>query len=395
MPIRGVNPSYFAGMPTYQLDPDAFKGNPQYAQLLSNAMQNNALMAAKRGEEDRENRFKAVEQAQKAEEILRTDRVNKRLAGAKEAEQRRLQAGQDFEQDRLKTADTEHLLEGLRRAQLEHNQRAAAFYAEELKRRGFEEERSPTGKYVPPEERGKEPGKAGATPPAVVDRSPPRPPPPTARFADAAGASAAPPMKVVPAGTPTARFAAPGNGGAVPPASAAPSSPVVPPAPAFTSLPAPAADPTQKKLLDEIVEGLARDKARRPPAPASPPRDAGGYGEGWEQVLRNTGGDTSGASLSPARSRMPGINAPAEASAQAVPPPPPPLPPDTSAYGRSWDQMWADTHVPTDKELLDRAIAEVVARESGQAPPAKPLLPGQTIGLSPARIPLPGTPRAQ
>ena len=40
--IRGVTPSYFAGMPEVALDPNAGKQNPQYALMLTQAMQNRA-----------------------------------------------------------------------------------------------------------------------------------------------------------------------------------------------------------------------------------------------------------------------------------------------------------------------------------------------------------------
>jgi len=41
------------------------------------------------------------------------------------------------------------------------------------------------------------------------------------------------------------------------------------------------------------------------------------------------------------------------------------------------DMNW---HPPTEKELLDKAIADVVAREAaGQPPTTRPLLPGKSL----------------
>lgn len=60
--------------------------------------------------------------------------------------------------------------------------------------------------------------------------------------------------------------------------------------------------------------------------------------------------------------------------------PPLSMPPRPMASDNAQFYNDMDWHPPTEKELLDRAIADVVAREkAGLSPTAKPLLPGKTL----------------
>jgi hypothetical protein len=325
MTIKGVSPNYFASMPTVALDPNAHKPDPQYAQMLNQAMQNRATQAARRRENDEENVFKAREQSQQARRDRRSNEISKRNAAVNEAGEARAKSGQDFEQKRLALADTRDLIHALQNAKQAKDQAAVEFFTDELNRRGYGD------KPVQPQESDEDfakrmPGNQPPGPPqsAPVDRSPmpPRSPPPTARFPDAGEAAAAPPMKAAPAGVAprsTASFPDAGAAGAAPPMRAAPPGASPPPPPAAPR-PGPPSDgvPLLNKTQDmSWIEG-------KQPPPSMPPR------------------------------------------------------PMASDNAQFYDDM--NWHPPTEKELLDRAIADVVAREAAGLPPtARPLLPGKTL----------------
>jgi len=332
--IRGVNPSYFAGMPTVALDPKASKADPRYAQMLSQAMQNRAEMAAKRRENDEDNEFKAIDRKQQALRDIRSNENDKRRSAVLEAGEARLQKGQEFEQDRLKTADTGKLLEALQTAKQNKDDAAVEYFTDELIRRGYK------GRSIQEtDERFNErmPKPAPPEPPKPPDTSvygesredfernmaaagpgaPPIPkglnPPPVARFPDPGEAAATPQMRAAPAGpSPRASASFPPASGAAPPG------------------PAPAPRPG-------------------PPAAAAPPRAAAPAGPGW---------------------------------------PAPPPPTDDSAFFQApFDQAGLeaglDKAMPTDQQTLNAYIAESVRREKAGLPPApyspKGLLPGKTL----------------
>jgi hypothetical protein len=303
MAIRGVNPSYFAGMPSVALDPNAHKENPQYAHMLTQAMQNRAAQAARRRENDEENVFKARNLDQQAQRDRNANDISKRNTAVGEAGEKRLQSGQDFNQDRLKSADTRDLLNALRRAQDDEDYTAVGVFSKALRERGYkvdEEQEPDKGPQAPP---------PAAPPPAAppVDRSPmpPRSPPPTASFPPVGEAEAAPPMRAAPAGVApraTASFPPVGAGAApppppgpapaprqAPPAAAAPARGAGPPMPGWPAAPPPTDDsaffqapfnqagleagldkvmPTDQQILNAyIAESLRREKAGLPAAP--------------------------------------------------------------------------------------------------------------------------------
>jgi len=226
--IEGVNPSYFAGMPEVALDPNAGKQNPQYAHLLSQAMQNRAQETNRRRENDEANVFKAREQSQQARRDRRSNEISKRNAAVNEAGEARLKSEQDFSQDRLKSADTRELLNAVRKAQDAKDYTAVDVFSRALRERGYkvdelQESDEDFAKRMPA-------SSAAPPPPAApsVDRAPvgprPGPPPPTASFPPVREAETAPPMRAVPAGPPPPRATAsfpPANGAPPPPARSA------------------------------------------------------------------------------------------------------------------------------------------------------------------------------
>jgi len=325
MAIKGVNPSYFAGMPTVALDPNAGKENPQYAQMLSQAMQHRAQATDRRRESDEENAFKARTLDQQARRDRMSNDISKRNTAVSEAGEARLKSGQEFTQGRLKSVDTEHLIDALNMAKYTHDKVAEEYFLAELETRGVQtRNRAPAPADQPAEPPPAEP--PPAAPP--IDRSPmpPRSPPPTASFPPVGEAEAAPPMRGAPAGVAprsTASFPPVGAGAAPPPG----------PAPTPAPTPAPAAAPPGRPMMSDSDQ-FYRDMEWKPP-PGKAPR------------------------------------APAPAR---------PMASDDAQFYK--DMEW---HPPTEKELLDRAIADVVAREAaGLTPTAKPLLPGKTLRRSAA-----------
>ena len=332
MAIKGVNPSYFAGMPEVALDPKASKANPQYAQMLSQAMQNQATATDRRRESDEDNAFKARSQTETERSNRSHEDISKRNTAVGEAGEARLKSGQEFSQDRLKSADTRDLIEAAHRAKESKDQVAYDFLNSELEKRGV----TVRSKQNSVEDFEKQDSRAApAAPPAAppVDRSPvpPRSPPPTAGFPPAAEAEAAPPMRAAPAGPlPRSTASFPPTNGAPPPG-AAPAPPPTGPRPGIVTSPTEGIPFINKTQNMDWIEG------KQPPlaAPARPP--------------------------APAR----------------------PMASDDEQFYRDMD--W---HPPTEKELLDRAIAEAVQRESGAlaapptvAPPVptRPLLPGKSL----------------
>jgi len=343
MAIKGVNPRYFAGMDAVALDPNAGKQNPAYAQLLSQAMKNRADEAGRHRENDEENVFKARDRDQQALRDRRSNEISKRNSAVNEAGEKRLQGAQDFEQKRLDLVDTEHLLDALHKAEGDKNDRAVDAFSKALRDRGFTVEQPPesdedfNARMPPP----KPPPPAPPPGPPPVDRSPmpPRSPPPTARFPDAGEAASAPPMRGAPAGV------GPRATASFPPASGAP-----PPGAAPT--------PSDGIPLLKKTQDMSWTEGKQPPLsmpPRQPPPNRSTYGDSQEQFQRNM---------------------------EWKPPPPPPPPPD-NVYGDSREQFERnmDWHPPTEKELLDRAIRDVVEREAAGLPPmARPLLPGKKLG---------------
>jgi hypothetical protein len=318
--IEGVHPSYFAGMPTVALDPKASKGDPQYARMLTDAMQNRAQATDRRRESDEANVFKAREQSQQARRDRRSNEISKRNAAVNEAGEARLKSGADFSQDRLKTADTRDLLDGLHKAYENKDTATFEFIRGELKKRGvsadaYDESQEDFNKRMPAPPPAPPP--AAAKPP--IDRTPvgprPGPPPPTASFPPAGEAEAAPPMRAAPAGVaPRATASFPPTNGAPPPGPA----PAPRPAPPAAAPPRAAAPP---------LPGW--------PAPPPPTDDSAFFQAPFDQAGLEAGLDN--------------------VSARAM---------------------------PSDKQILDAYIAEDIRRRSAglpSAPNPKSLLPGKTL----------------
>jgi len=332
MAIKGVNPSYFAGMPEVALDPKASKADPRYAQMLTQAMQNQAAATDKRRESDEDNAFKARSQTETERSNRSHEDISKRNTAVGEAGEARLKGDQDIKNEHLKSVETERLLEALQKAKNASDDAAVEYFTDELVRRGFKGRQiqespetfnqrdpslrppAPPGPPPPPDtsvygesSEDFERNMAGAkpTPPAPPpDRSPlpPRSLAPTGRFPDAGEGAAAPPMKAAPPGPAPSAGPRPGGGGA---------------------------SPTEGIPFINKTQNMDWIEGKQPP-----------------------------------------LAAPARPAAS-----------DDEQFYRDMD--W---HPPTEKELLDRAIAEVVQRETGAlaapsvvAPPAKPLLPGSRL----------------
>jgi len=337
MAIKGVNPSYFAGLPSVQYDPKASKANPQYAQMLTQAMQNRAQATDRRRESDEDNAFKARSQDQQERRDRMSNEISKRNAAVNEAGEARLKGDQDIKNDHLKSVETERLLEALQKAKNASDDAAVEYFTDELVRRGFK------GRQIQ-----ESPETFNQRDPSLRPPAPPGPPPPpdTSVYGESsedfernmAGAKptpSAPPPDRSPLPprslAPTGRFPDAGEGAAAPPMKAAPPGP----APSAGPRPGTVTSPTEGIPFINKTQNMDWIEGKQPPlaAPARPP--------------------------APAR----------------------PMASDDEQFYRDMD--W---HPPTEKELLDRAIAEVVQRETGAlaapsvvAPPAKPLLPGSRL----------------
>lgn len=137
MSVRGISESYFAGMPTAQRDPRAGQMDVSYAQMPGQALTEANAMRQHRLENDQQNAFRAREmnhrESQDAASGARDDR---RLAMYQQGEDRR-QSQQQFENDRLKAADTRKLIEALQAATNAGEQGIAEALAAELQSRGW------------------------------------------------------------------------------------------------------------------------------------------------------------------------------------------------------------------------------------------------------------------
>lgn len=137
MAVRGINPSYFAGMPTVQRDPRAGQVDPSFAAMPGQALSEANAMNQRRHEFDSGEAFRAKELALRTDQEARSNtREDSRLAMYQQGEDRR-QAQQDFENDRLKAADTRKLVEALQNALDEGETGIAEALAAELKSRGW------------------------------------------------------------------------------------------------------------------------------------------------------------------------------------------------------------------------------------------------------------------
>lgn len=137
MAVRGINPSYFAGMPTVQRDPRAGQVDPSFAAMPGQALSEANAMNQRRHEFDSGEAFRAKELALRTDQEARSNtREDSRLAMYQQGEDRR-QAQQGFENDRLKAADTRKLVEALQNALDEGESGIAEALAAELKSRGW------------------------------------------------------------------------------------------------------------------------------------------------------------------------------------------------------------------------------------------------------------------
>jgi hypothetical protein len=136
MAVKGVSPSYFAGMPTVARDPRAGQVDPSFAAMPGQALSEANAMGQRRHEFDSGEAFKAKELALQTEQQQgAASREDKRLAMYQQGEDRR-QAQQGFENDRLKAADTRKLVEALQSAEDDGEFGIAEAIAEELRSRG-------------------------------------------------------------------------------------------------------------------------------------------------------------------------------------------------------------------------------------------------------------------
>lgn len=137
MAVRGINPSYFAGMPTVMRDPRANQVDPSFAAMPGQALSEANAMNQRRREFDSGEAFRAKELALRTDQEARSNtREDSRLAMYQQGEDRR-QAQQGFENDRLKAADTRKLVEALQNAVDEGETGIAEALAAELKSRGW------------------------------------------------------------------------------------------------------------------------------------------------------------------------------------------------------------------------------------------------------------------
>jgi len=137
MAIRGVEPSYFAGMPTVQRDLRAGQPNAEYMQMPGQALSEIASRNERRREADQNNAFRAREQGHREEQDRSSAaRDDRRLAMYQQGEDRR-QHQQQFENDRLKSADTMKLVQAMQAAINDGEHGIAEAIAAELKGRGW------------------------------------------------------------------------------------------------------------------------------------------------------------------------------------------------------------------------------------------------------------------
>ncbi len=136
MAVKGISPSYFAGMPTVARDPRAGQPDPSYAAMPGQALSEANAMGQRRHEFDSGEAFRAKEMALQTEQQQgAASRDDRRLSMYQQGEDRR-QMQQGFENDRLKAADTRKLVEALQSAEDEGETGIAEAIAEELRSRG-------------------------------------------------------------------------------------------------------------------------------------------------------------------------------------------------------------------------------------------------------------------
>lgn len=137
MAIRGIEPSYFAGMPTTRLDPNAGQVGESYAAMPGQALTEVANRNERRSEVDQNNAFRARDQAHREQQDAQSGaRDDRRLAMYQQGEDRR-QTQQGFENDRLKSADTMRLVQAMQAAVNDGEHGIAEAIAAELKGRGW------------------------------------------------------------------------------------------------------------------------------------------------------------------------------------------------------------------------------------------------------------------
>lgn len=136
MAVRGIEPSYFAGMPTTQRDPRAGQPGEGYMAAPGQALTEMANRNERRSEVDQNNAFRARDQAHREQQDAQSGaRDDRRLAMYQQGEDRR-QTQQGFENDRLESADTMRLVQALQSALHDGQKGIAAAIAGELEKRG-------------------------------------------------------------------------------------------------------------------------------------------------------------------------------------------------------------------------------------------------------------------
>lgn len=137
MSVRGIEPSYFAGMPTTQRDPRANQVGEGYAAMPGQALNEAANRSERKRESDQTNAFRAREQSHREEQDKSSAaRDDRRLAMYQQGEDRR-QTQQQFENDRLKSADTMKLVQAAQAAVKDGQRGIAEAIAAELQSRGW------------------------------------------------------------------------------------------------------------------------------------------------------------------------------------------------------------------------------------------------------------------
>ncbi len=136
MPVRGISPSYFAGMPTVARDPRAGQVDPSFAAMPGQALSEANQLGQRRAEVGSNDAFRAREQSHREQQDAASgSRDDRRLGMYQQGEDRR-QVQQGFENDRLKAADTRKLVEALQAAEDDGELGIAEALAEELRSRG-------------------------------------------------------------------------------------------------------------------------------------------------------------------------------------------------------------------------------------------------------------------
>jgi len=137
MAVRGIEPSYFAGMPMTRRDPNAGQPSEGYMAAPGQALTEIANRNERRSEVDQNNAFRAREQSERERENRSSaSRDEHRLKYLDTMEERR-QTQQGFENDRLKSADTMRLVQAMQAAVNDGEHGIAEAIAAELKGRGW------------------------------------------------------------------------------------------------------------------------------------------------------------------------------------------------------------------------------------------------------------------